>query len=336
MNKTHHSLHTPFMPLSVLACGKALPTRKVFSSELDERLSKPAGWVQKRSGVMYRYHAENNDPQSALATRALHDALARGHIAPDSIDLLISASAVPEQTLPSMAAFILDRAGLRPGTPGFDVNASCFSFPVALHVAAGLLNAGAYQRIAIVSSDLASRGIDWNQPESALILGDGAAATIVERGDGLRGIEGWLLKTYSEGKRYCEIRAGTSRNLRAGIDDTDFLFQMDGRRVFKLVAGIMDKFLHELLDHAHLSLKDIDAIVPHQASHLGMRHVAERLRVPTGQIIDIYATHGNQVSASLPTALYEAFSTRRIHPGQRLMLIGTAAGVTVGGMILKL
>jgi 3-oxoacyl-[acyl-carrier-protein] synthase-3 len=60
------------------------------------------------------------------------------------------------------------------------------------------------------------------------------------------------------------------------------------------------------------------------------------LRVPAAQIVDIYATHGNQVAASIPTALHEAFVTGRAQPGRRLMLIGTAAGVTVGAMILKL
>ena len=97
----------------------------------------------------------------------------------------------------------------------------------------------------------------------------------------------------------------------------------------------MDGLLADLLAEAHLSLDDVDTIVPHQASHLGMRHVAERLRAPAGKIVDIYATHGNQVAASIPTALHEAFVTGRAAPGRRVMLIGTAAGVTVGGMILK-
>ncbi|RQH05643.1 3-oxoacyl-[acyl-carrier-protein] synthase III C-terminal domain-containing protein [Paraburkholderia dinghuensis] len=324
------------LPVTILSSGKVLPGRKISSAELDVRLSKPAGWVQKRSGIEYRFHAHNHESQSVIAAKALHDALARGKIEPDSIDLLISASGVQEQSLPSTSALVLDHAGLRPGTPGLDVNASCFSFPVALHVAACLLNASTYRRIAIVSSDLASRGVDWNSAESSLIFGDGAAAVVVERGDGTRGIEGYQLRTYPEGKTYCEIRAGTLRNPRLGACESDFLFQMDGKRVFKLAASVMDSLLEDLLGEAHLSLDDVDAILPHQASHLGMRHVAERLRVPSEKIVDIYATHGNQVAASIPTALHEAFVSGQAAPGRRMMLIGTAAGVTVGGMILKL
>ena len=324
-----------FLPISIRSSGKALPGRKVTSCELDARLSKPAGWAQKRSGISCRFHA-NDEHQSAVAAQALQDALMRGGIEPSSIDLLISASGVQEQQLPSTAALILDCAGMRPGTPGFDVNASCISFPVALHVAASLLNTFAYRRIAIVASDLASRGIDWNNAETSLIFGDGAAAVIVERGDGSTGIEGYQLRTYPEGKAYCEIRAGTSRTPRRGAQPSDFLFQMDGKRVFRLASRVMESVLSDLLGEAKLSLSDIDAVVPHQASHLGMRHLADRLRVSAAQIVDIYATHGNQVAASIPTALHEAFVTGRAQAGRRLMLIGTAAGVTVGAMILKL
>lgn len=325
------------LPLTILSTGKALPRRKVTSSELDVRLGKPPGWVQRRSGVEYRYHAERDEHQSALAALALRDACARGSIDPGSIDLLLSACAVPEQALPSMAALILDRAGLRKGTPGIDINASCISFTAALHVAASLLDTSGYRRIAIVSSDLASRGLDWSSPESSLILGDGAAAAIVERGDGSQGIVSYQLNTWPEGKTYCEIRAGgTGRNPYTGMDPSDFLFYMDGKRVFRLATRVMDRFLAELLGKAGLAFDDIDTIVPHQASHLGMRHMADRLMAPEGRLIDIYATHGNQVSASLPTALHEAFRTGRARPGRNLMLIGTAAGLTVGGMVLKL
>lgn len=325
------------LPVVILSSGKALPGHKVSSAELDSLLSKSAGWVEKRSGVMHRFHACDDESQSEIAARALHDALARGGIEPGSIDLLLSASGVQEQALPSTASRILRHAGLGAGTPGFDINASCFSFPVALHVAANLLNAFAYRRIAIVASDLASRGIDWGNAEASLIFGDGAAAVIVERGDGARGIEGFQLRTYPEGNAYCEIRAGgTRRNPRTGAHASDFLFQMDGKRVFRLAASVMDGLLADLLGEAGLSLGDIDTIVPHQASHLGMRHVAERLRVPTERIVNIYETHGNQVAASIPTALHEAILTGRAQPGQRVMLIGTAAGLTVGGMILTL
>jgi 3-oxoacyl-[acyl-carrier-protein] synthase III len=325
------------IPLTLLSTGKALPALRVTSADLDVSLSMPPGYVEKRSGIAWRFHASADESQSELAARALDDAMTRGGIEPETIDLLLCAAGVPEQALPSTACRILDRAGLRSGTPGFDINASCFSFPAALQIAAGLLNIGAYRRIAIVACDLASRGVDWDSPEASLIFGDGAAAVIVERGDGMRGIEGYVLRSYPEGMTYCEIRAGgTRRNPRTGMDASDFLFRMDGKRIFKLSAKVIDELLADLLADARITLDDVDVIVPHQASHLGMRHAAERLSVAPERIVDIYSTHGNQVAASIPTALHEAFVTGRARSGQRVMLIGTAAGLTVGGMIIRL
>lgn len=113
------------IPLSILSSGKALPSLCITSAELDVQLEKPSGYVEKRSGVVYRHHAASHEAQSDLAVFALKDALDRGGIAAGSIDLLLSASGVQEQALPSTACRILDHAGLNAGTPGFDIEGRC-------------------------------------------------------------------------------------------------------------------------------------------------------------------------------------------------------------------
>ena len=140
------------LPLKIIATGAALPPNRVASSTLDARLGKPAGYVEKRSGIVYRYHADDDASQAELAAAALQDALARSTIPAASIDLLISASAIAVQALPCSAAHILKIAGLAPGTPGFDINSSCVSFISALQVAAG-------QGAPAVIAALAQRGV---------------------------------------------------------------------------------------------------------------------------------------------------------------------------------
>ncbi len=328
------------LPLRLISTGKALPTECVTSAALDSRLGRPPGTSWRRSGIVHRFHANPQETQSGLAVLALQDALARADIEPCSIDLLVSACGVQEQALPNTAARIMRDAGLVHGTPAFDVGASCLSFLAALQVAASLLNAGSYRRIAIVASDLASRGVDWSCPEASLIFGDGAAAVVVElpkagAGADGEGIASYLLETYPDGLEYCEIRAGgTRRNPRSGMCESDFMFHMDGKRVFKLASSLIQGFLHRLLDARGLSIADIDTAVPHQASHLSMAHMRRRLGLPASSVIDIYAHHGNQVAASMPTALHEAVVTGRAAPGKRLLLLGSAAGLTLGGMVL--
>lgn len=332
---TTQSCSPALLPLKVIATGSALPPNRVDSSTLDSLLRKPPGYVEKRSGISYRFHAADDASQAELAVAALQDAITRGRLEAQSIDLLISASAISVQALPCTAAHILKVAGLAPGTAGFDINSSCVSFISAMQVAAGLLNAGTYRRIAIVSADLASRGIDWDHEESSLIFGDGAACAIVERGDGTSGILASLVETYPEGSELCEIRAGgTRRNPRAGMNNSDFLFHMQGKKLFRQASALIEDYLARLLAASGLTLAQIATVVPHQASHLSLEHMRKRLHVSAEVLVDIYRYHGNQVAASIPTALHAAVTGGRFNPGKPVMLIGTAAGLSLAGMVL--
>lgn len=324
------------IPLKIVATGKALPSRTVTAADIDAQCGFAPGFTEAKGGVRVRHFASMDESQSELGATALLDALTRGGFRKGQLDLVISACGVQQQALPSTGAAIVAAADMPDGIPAFDVNASCISFMVALRVAAGLLNTGGFTRIAVVSSDLASRGLDWTQPEASLIFGDGAACAIVERGDGSTGIEAYMLETYPEGLEFCEIRAGGTRlNPRTGAKPEDYLFRMNGKAVFKLASRVLPMHMRSLTAMARCTLDSVDLIVPHQASHLGMKHVAKALDVSADRVVDIYATHGNQVGASIPTALHEAFITGRAPAGKRLMLLGTAAGLTVGGMILR-
>lgn len=324
-------------PLRIVASGKAVPKASVSSASLDITLGHPDGYTFQKSGVRSRFLAAPDESQSRLGAAALHDALRNANLEAGAIDLLIAACGVPEQALPNTACFIAEHARLAPGTPAFDVNASCLSFMAALRVAGSLLADGGYRRIAVVSSDLASRGVDWDEPEASMIFGDGAAAVIVERGDGAQGIRAFKLATYPEGRHYCEIRGGgTGRNPRAGSEPGDYLFRMDGKAVFRLAVKVMPDFLADVMAASGAGLDAIDLVVPHQASALGLAHAAKILAVPDQKIVKIYETHGNQVAASIPTALHEALVSGRAKAGQRLLLMGTAAGLTIGALVLDL
>lgn len=323
--------------LRIVSTGKAVPRQRVTSEQLDALLGARAGYVESKSGIFYRHTASAAESQSGLAALALLDAFARAGLKPGQADLLIAACGVQEQALPNTASRILEAAGFPAGVPGIDVNASCLSFMAALTHAGALIQAGVYRRIAIVSADLPSRGVNWDEPEASLIFGDGAAAAIVERGSVAQGIRAQCFETYPEGKELCEVRAGgTRRNPRTGIEDADFLFRMNGKGVFKLASKIVPQFLDRLLVSAGMSIEDVDVLVPHQASHLGMQHMLKKVGVAQNRVINIYPVHGNQVAASVPTALHAAYEQGLAKPGANLLLLGTAAGLTVGGMVITL
>lgn len=321
--------------VKIISTGVAIPPGRVTSAELDIRLGKAAGYVEKRSGIIERYHAALDESQAELGAKALHNALQAASLTPSSIDLLICASAVAVQILPCNAVHILQAAGITSGIAGFDVNSSCVSFITALEVAAGLLNSGAYRRIAIVSVDLPSRGIDWTHEEASLIFGDGAACAIVERGDGSSGIVATLTETYPQGSALCEVPGGgTRRNPRTGMTDSDFLFHMQPKPLFRFASSLIEDYFARLLQKSGVTLADIGTVVPHQASHLSLEHMRKRLGVAPEVLVDIYRHYGNQVAASIPSALHHAVINGRFTSGAPVMLIGTAAGLTLAGMVI--
>lgn len=332
--KKYNSNHS-MIPMKIISTGVALPKNKLNSFDLDKKINKPLGYSLARSGIEYRYHANHQTCQTTLAVEALNDALNRNNIEPESIDLLISASAIPVQALPYSAAHIIHASPLKKKIAGLDINVSCVSFVTALHTAACLLNTGGYQKIAIVSSELASLGLDWKDEKSSMIFGDGAACTIVEQGNGSSGILSYLVETHTDGIELCQVKAGgTKRNLTSGMEPSDFLFQMQGKPLFKLAASLIEPFFDELLTLSGLTLADIQTVVPHQASHLSLEHMRQRLNIPQDVLVDIYRFRGNQVAASIPSALHEAVLQNRFKPQQPTMLIGTAAGLTFAGMII--
>lgn len=327
------------MKFELLGMGQNLGD-VLTSATLDARLGLKIGTVEGISGVHQRYVVPAGVSQSAFASLALQHCANDANVSLDSLDLLLSTSAVPQQAIPTTASFIAHELGLS-GISAFDINASCLGFVVSLHQAVILLHANAYQRIGLVASDVASTGLNWQDLHASTIFGDGAVATILQ---GLQNTPNALpleclafdLQVYPEGRHFCQIRAGgTGRNATVGMTDSDFYFAMDGKAVFKLAMTHTERFVSALLAKAGLDYSDVDCVVIHQASHLAMKHAVARLGFAPDSVINIYATHGNQVSASIPTALYHAYTSGKLRSGTKVALLGTAAGFAIGGMILQ-
>ena len=329
------------LEIAILGTGHAVPNQVVTSNELDERLSHPLGTIRRVSGVRQRHFASADDNAALLAAQACRKALSAAKLELAEIDCLVAASGTMDQGMPSNAALIHRELGLAPArTVALDVNMSCLSFLAAFDTFSWLIAAGRYRRILIVSADIASCGLNWQVLESSAIFGDGAAAAVLGRspqGSASRVLASELMSV-SEGAELCQIPAGGSRFHPSRIDQELYplaLFQMDGPRLFKLAAQYVPELIKRLLKSAQLQSDKLDWIVPHQASHLALSHLRKRLGFESERIINIFPEYGNQVAASLPTALDIAIQDGRIQRGDKLLLIGSGAGLSIGGMIIE-
>jgi 3-oxoacyl-[acyl-carrier-protein] synthase-3 len=322
-----------------------MPARCVTAEELDRKLGKPEGYVAQKSGVRTRYFVEH-ETASQLGARAAEAALANAGLTFADVDCIVGCAGTPEQAIPCTAALIQKQLGHQDsGVPCFDINSTCLSFVTALDLMARLIEVGRYQRVLLVASEVASVGLDWSDPESCLILGDAAAAAVI--GPSPEGDPACLLaarmETYSSGSALTQITGGGSghhpRNFDGdlqGYVQQHGLFQMDGKAVFKQSANLLPPFVARMLAPAGLALTDIDLVVPHQASMAAMYLVQRRLGVPDERWMTTADRVGNTIAASIPLALHLAMQEGRARRGDRLMLLGTSAGFSMGAIALTL
>jgi 3-oxoacyl-[acyl-carrier-protein] synthase-3 len=326
------------LPVALLGTGAAGGARNVTSAWLDDRHGRPPGSTRRRSGVDTRPWAGPDETSSSLAAAAVRRALAAADLAAADLDALIVASVVPEQPMPTTAALVLQRLGLgEGGVTAFDVNTSCLGFLTGLELAGHGIVAGRWRHVGVVAVDLASPGLDHGDLESSALFGDGAAAAVLGAATAGQALLATRFATYPAGARLCEIAAGGTRyNVsQPPPRASDYLFRMDGLGVMRLASRHLPGFLAALLDDAGTDLAGIDVVVPHQASELGLRFLRQRLGVPEQKVVDILADHGNQVSASLPTALDAAVRQGRLPRGSTALLIGTGAGLVLGGAVVR-
>lgn len=338
---------SPVLSVRIAATGVSTPERVITSTALDDQYGRAAGTTQARSGVVARRWVAPGVTTSAQAAAAVRSALDRAGWDVTELDALVVTSAVPEQPMPTTAVLTLGALGIGGGAvEAVDVNMACLGFLKGLQVAAQHIALGSWRRVAVVSSELASRGLNHADIESSALFGDGAGAAVLEATprEGPVGeatfasaLVATRFATYPQGAHLCEIAAGgTRRNVfDPPADDTDYLFRMNGPGVMKLAMRHLPPFLDRVLDEAGVARADLSLVVPHQASGLGLRYLREKLGFPPGQVVDILATHGNQVSASIPTALDAAIASGRLHRGDLVLLLGTGAGLTLGAVLLR-
>jgi len=319
------------LPVKIAATAFYAPPRVETAAELASRIGCSEDWIVTHTGVRERRIAE--EPVEAMAARAARAAL---HAGPPP-DLILNASTSARQLIPDTSVFIQDELGFE-GIPSFSIHATCLSFLVALHNAAALVAAGAYRRVLVVSAECGSFARNLAEPESAALLGDGAAAAVLEPTprEEASALLGWRMTTWPKGARLTELRGNGQRRQPSDprTRPEDYLFSMDGPGVYKMARRRVLELMGALLSEQGLGLKDVDWVVPHQASGPALA-LLQRMGVPAERVVNIIGLYGNCVAASIPMALAHLADSGRLERGQRVLLLGTGAGLSVAGALLR-
>ena len=296
----------------------------------------PKNTVELKGQV--RYRISEGESQISLAVSACERALKNANITINNIDCIVSASAVGIQPIPCTAALIHEKIAKGTSIPALDINTTCTSFITALDTMSYLVEAGRYERVLIVSCDVASKALNPKQKESFQLFSDGAAAFVIEKTEKEIGVIDAIQKTWSEGAHSTEIRGGLSNfhpKNYSEMTKEEYMFDMNGKTVLSLSISKIPELMKNFLKNNGMKVSDIDMTVPHQAS-VAMPLVMQKLGIEKDKFLDEVKEFGNMVSASVPITLVHGLENGRIKSGNTILLIGTAAGLTTNMMLIKL
>lgn len=327
-----------YRTFKIAGSGTFLPSQKIGAEQLDRLTRQPLGSTAERFSVQSRHWARREETSSFMGEMAARAALDEAGWDFQSVDAIIGACGVMEQPIPGTSVLIQQRLGLgESGIPCFDINATCLSFLLALDRALAGFALKEWRRVLIVSADIASAALDFSDPQASVLFGDGAAAFALEVGGNHRRLA-HRFSTYGDGAHHCRLEAGGTK-LRPDDDLDLFLrsakFRMDGKQVFRVTSHRFPGFMAELLAQADLSIEEIDLIVPHQASASALKHLKRSIPDGHAKTLDIFGSVGNQIATSLPFALHTARCEGRLRPRERALLIGSSAGISLGGAVLQ-
>jgi 3-oxoacyl-[acyl-carrier-protein] synthase-3 len=312
----------------VAGVGSALPKRRVANDELAKQVDTSDQWIVERTGIRSRYLAADGETTASLATEAAQRALEHAGLEAGKIDLIVLATATPDQTFPSSATKVQAALGIN-DCIAFDVHAVCTGFLYALSVADSMLRSGNAKKALVIGSETFSRIIDWEDRATCVLFGDGAGALVLSAEE----TEGGVLAT----KLHADGRHNDLLFVDGGVSTTGTIgkLRMKGREVFRHAVTNLADVLTEVLDAAGLSASDVDWVVPHQANARILDATAKKLGLPSEKVVVTVHEHANTSAASVPLAFDTAVKDGRIKRGDVVVLEAMGGGFTWGAAALR-
>lgn len=315
----------------IIATGAYLPKKVLFNSDLSQLVDTSDEWIFSRTGITKRHIAAENEATSDLAAHALKDALSNSNIDAQSIDGIIVATTTPDIVFPSAAALVQHKLNLTNSGFAFDINAVCTGFVYALTVADSMLKNKVCKRIAVIGAETMSKIVDWKDRTTCVLFGDGAGAFILEldnsSGNGIIASE---LHADGSFEEVLKVNSGIAKG------DLSTKLYMNGREVYKHAVEKMANVSQNLIDSSGLTIRDVNWLLLHQANVRMIDNIAEKLNIADDKVIKTIDQHANTSAASIPLAFNHYYKQGKLKDGQVMVIAAAGAGLTWGGMLLKL
>jgi 3-oxoacyl-[acyl-carrier-protein] synthase-3 len=316
----------------IIGCGSYLPSNVVTNDELAKRVDTSDEWIVARTGIRQRHVAAEGETTSDLAVAAATRAMEHAGVTAADIDMIIVATATPDNTFPATATKVQHRLGVVGFA--FDVQAVCSGFVYALTTADMYIRNGQAKTVLVIGAETFSRILDWEDRRTCVLFGDGAGAVVLQavEGQGTIKDQGILAsRLHSDGSKYelLYVNGGPSSTQTVGY------LQMEGKEVFRHAVTNLAGVIREVLADTGLEASDIDWLVPHQANRRILDSTAKKFGISEDKVVITVDRHANTSAASIPLALAEAVHDVRIHRGDIVILEAMGGGFTWGAALVR-
>ncbi len=316
----------------IVGCGAYLPERIVTNDDLAARLDTSDAWIRQRTGIGERRVAAAGELTSDLAVRAAQQALDGAGMSGSDLDLIVLATATPDNTFPATATRVQARLGMHRGA-AFDIQAVCAGFIFALAAADNALRLGQARTALVIGAETFSRILDWDDRGTCVLFGDGAGALVLKAAPkpAARGRDILSNHLHSDGRQYdiLYVDGGPSSSGHTGF------LRMEGREVFRQAVAHLSEVVDEALAANRLTAADIDWLVPHQANSRIIAGVGKKLGLSADKVVSTIERHANTSAASIPLALAAAVADGRIKPGHLILIEALGGGLTWGASLVR-
>jgi 3-oxoacyl-[acyl-carrier-protein] synthase III len=306
---------------ALVGVGMAVPEQVITNAAIADRLGVDEEWISRRTGTSRRHVAAPGQRLDEFAATAARAALAHAGVDAADVDAVLVGTTSAEEMSPHAAPLVAADIGAY-GAAAIDISAACTGFLSGLVMGAGMIESGRARAVLVIGADMLSRYLDQDDPQSAMLFGDGAGAAVLTAVEGGSRVGPAVLS--SDGQRRELIRLARD----------ELLIRMDGPTVYRHAVRLMTEVTEQAVGRAGLAVADIDLFVYHQANSRIIDAVGQKLRLDPARVVDVVGSFANTSAASLPVALAAAERDGRLHDGDRVLLAAFGAGLVWGGVVV--
>jgi acyl-CoA:acyl-CoA alkyltransferase len=293
------------------------------------------GALGRLLGSNTRHFADSETQVSDLACLAANKLLS--HHSTTHIDLLIFAAASSDLIEPATANIIQLKLGLN--CPVMDIKNACNSIVTAIQTASAFVEAGYYRNVLIVNGEKLSEVVNYNPRDNehftrclaSYSLGDAGAAILIGCGEGSK-IVYQKFSSLGEYWDLCTVKGGGSMAFR---DSNEYYFESNSRMLKDVFTSLAPAFISECLKEAGWKTEDINCVVSHQISGTTINHLAEVLNIPLAKCVNTFSLYGNTAAATIPLAIDYALKENKLIKGDKLLIFGMAAGISLSVQLIE-